>query len=97
MSHSASTGTGADVVKYSLLSGLAFYTYNEASFLALEQLSPVTHSVANTLKRVVIIIASCMVFRTPMSLLGGIGSAIAVLGTLLYSLAKKQHSNHKSH
>lgn len=83
-------GTGNDVLKYSLFSGLTFYVYNEASFLALEKLSPVTHSVANTLKRVVIIVASCIVFKTPMSLLGGIGSGIAVLGTLLYSLAKKQ-------
>lgn len=82
-------GTGKDVVKFSIFSGLAFYIYNEAAFLALERLSPVTHSVANTLKRVVIIVASCIVFQTPMTLIGGIGSGIAVLGTLLYSLAKK--------
>jgi solute carrier family 35 protein E1 len=85
-------GTGKDVMKYSLLSGLTFYVYNEASFLALSRLSPVTHSVANTLKRVVIIVASCIVFKTPMSLLGGIGSGVAVLGTLLYSLAKKKYA-----
>jgi len=85
-------GTGADAIKYSLFSGLTFYIYNEASFLALERLSPVTHSVANTLKRVVIIVASCIVFKTPISLVGAIGSGIAVLGTLLYSLAKKQYS-----
>lgn len=83
-------GTGADVVKYAGLSGLAFYLYNEASFLCLSRLDPVAHSVANTLKRVVIIVASCIVFRTPMTLIGGIGSAIAVMGTLLYSLAKKK-------
>lgn len=85
-------GKANDVAKYSLLSGLAFYIYNEASFLCLSRLSPVTHSVANTLKRVVIIIASCLVFRTPMSLIGGIGSGIAVTGTLLYSLAKKKYA-----
>jgi len=85
-------GTGADVLKFSLYSGLSFYLYNEASFLALERLSPVTHSVANTLKRVVIIVASCIVFKTPMTLLGGVGSGVAVLGTLLYSLAKKQYA-----
>jgi len=85
-------GTGKDAVLFSAFSGLAFYLYNEASFLALEQLSPVTHSVANTLKRVVIIVASCIVFKNPMSLEGSIGSAIAVLGTLLYSLAKKAYS-----
>ena len=32
-------GTGKDVIKYSLFSGLSFYLYNEASFLALERLS----------------------------------------------------------
>lgn len=81
-----------NVLKYATLSGLAFYLYNEASFLALERLSPVTHSVANTLKRVVIIIATCIVFQTPMTLLGGVGSGVAVGGTLLYSLAKKQYA-----
>lgn len=39
-------GTGKDAIKYSLLSGLTFYVYNEASFLALDRLSPVTHSVS---------------------------------------------------
>ena len=34
-----SMGTGKDVIKYSLYSGLSFYLYNEASFLALERLS----------------------------------------------------------
>ena len=85
-------GTANDVLKYSLGSGLAFYLYNEASFLALERLSPVTHSVANTLKRVVIIVASCIVFKTPMTTIGAIGSGVAVGGTLLYSLAKKQYA-----
>jgi solute carrier family 35 protein E1 len=83
-------GTGAAVMKYSLLSGLMFYAYNEASFLCLSKLSPVTHSVGNTLKRVIIIVASCVVFQTPMTLLGGIGSGVAVAGTLLYSLAKRK-------
>eukprot|EP01031_Cornospumella_fuschlensis_P044523 gene44523-54451_t len=73
------TGKTKDVLKYSVLSGLTFYLYNEASFLALDKLNPVTHSVANTLKRVVIIVASCIVFQTPMTLLGGIGSGVAVL------------------
>lgn len=84
-------GTTNDVMKYSALSGLCFYLYNEASFLCLSRLSPVTHSVANTLKRVVIIVASCIVFKTPMTTIGAIGSGIAVLGTLAYSLAKKTY------
>ncbi len=72
-------GTGEQVLKYSALSGLFFYIYNEASFLALARLSPVTHSVANTLKRVLIIVATCVVFKTPISTLGMVGSGVAVL------------------
>jgi len=86
----AKMGTGADAAKYTALSGLAFYVYNEASFSVLALMDPVSHSVANTLKRVVIIVASCIVFKTPMSTIGAIGSAIAVGGTLLYSMAKKK-------
>lgn len=86
------SGKLKDMIKFAVYSGLNFYVYNEFSFLALSKLSPVTHSVANTLKRVVIIVASCIVFRTPTTFLGNVGSAIAVLGTLLYSLSKKKYS-----
>ena len=75
----------------SVLSGLTYYLYNEVAFLALGKVNPVTHAVGNTIKRVVIIIASVVAFNTPISLLGGVGSAIAIFGTLLYSLAKQKY------
>jgi solute carrier family 35, member E1 len=52
-----------------LLSGFAFYLYNEVSFMALSKVSPVTHSVANTLKRIVIIVVSTIVFGAPPSVM----------------------------
>lgn len=69
------------------LSGATYYAYNEVAFLALGKVNPVTHAVGNTIKRVVIIVASVIAFNTKMS--GGsiIGSSIAIMGTLLYSLA----------
>jgi len=85
-------GTGRQVVKYSLLSGFFYYLYNESAFLALSKISPVTHSVANTVKRVVIIAASCIVFRAPMTTLGTIGCSIAIAGTFVYSLLKKKYA-----
>jgi solute carrier family 35, member E1 len=78
-----------DVLTYTVLSGLNFYTYNEFAFLALDKLSPVTHSVANVVKRVVITVFSTIVFDTPLTPQGSVGIGIALLGTLLYSLAKK--------
>jgi len=70
-----------------LLSGATYYLYNEVAFLALGKVNPVTHAVGNTIKRVVIIVASVVAFKTPMSTGSIIGSTIAIMGTLLYSLA----------
>jgi len=70
-----------------LLSGATYYLYNEVAFLALGKVNPVTHAVGNTIKRVVIIVASVVAFKTPMSTGSIIGSSIAILGTLMYSLA----------
>ena len=89
----AATATGL-TSKYlwtqSLLAGAFYYLYNEVAFLALGRVNPVTHAVGNTIKRVVIIIASVIAFKTPISALGVIGSTIATIGTLLYSLAKSK-------
>merc|ERR1711862_683537 len=69
------------------LGGATYYAYNEVAFLALGKVNPVTHAVGNTIKRVVIIVASAVAFKTPMSTGSIIGSSIAIAGTLLYSLA----------
>lgn len=89
----AATGAGltpAYLAKVSILSGAFYYLYNEVAFLALGRVNPVTHAVGNTIKRVVIIIASVIAFKTPISTLGVVGSSIAIVGTLLYSLAKNK-------
>merc|ERR1719331_252445 len=62
----------------SLLAGAFYYLYNEVAFLALGRVNPVTHAIGNTVKRVVIIIASVIAFKTPISTLGVIGSSIAI-------------------
>ena len=80
-----------DLAILSAMSGAYYYLYNEVAFLALGRVNPVTHAVGNTIKRVVIIIASVIAFNTPISNLGIIGSSIAITGTLLYSLAKNKY------
>lgn len=80
------------------MSGLTYYAYNEVAFLALGKVNPVTHAVGNTIKRVVIIVASVIAFKTPMSTGSIVGSSVAIAGTLLYSLAmnaSKEPSNGK--
>jgi solute carrier family 35 protein E1 len=72
------------------VSGFLYYLYNEVAFLALSEVAPVTHAVTNTVKRVVIILASVVVFRTPVSPLGMIGSGVAIAGATAYSIAKNK-------
>ncbi|CDF34134.1 similar to glucose-6-phosphate/phosphate-translocator precursor [Chondrus crispus] len=71
-----------------LISGLFFYLYQEVAFKALDSVHPITHAVANTVKRVVIIVTSVFVFQNPVTKANAMGSAIALLGVLLYSVMK---------
>ncbi|CAM9915583.1 unnamed protein product, partial [Discosporangium mesarthrocarpum] len=70
------------------LSGLFFYLYNEVSFYTLNAIHPVTHALGNTLKRVVMIAVSVMVFNHSFTPLGLVGCCTAIGGVMLYSLTK---------
>ena len=83
-------GTLPIFIKETLLSCLFYYAYNEVAFLTLDQVAPVTHALGNTIKRVVIILTSVLVFGTKMTNNGALGSVVAILGVLLYSLAKNK-------
>merc|ERR1719393_734696 len=74
--------------KYNLImSGLTFYLYNEVSTMALKSLSGVSHSVANTAKRSVVIIGSAIAFGEDMGFMKTLGCSIAIGGTFLYAIA----------
>lgn len=60
-------------------------------YLALGSVHPTTLAVGNTMKRVFIVVASLIAFKTPISNLGMLGSAIAVGGVLVYSLTKQRY------
>lgn len=93
----ATTGENAiasnDLVKSVITSGLFHYLNNEVMYLALSNVHPVTLAVGNTMKRVFIMVASVLVFRNPVSVQAGIGSAIGISGVLLYSLTKQYYEN----
>lgn len=84
----ASSGKLNTLLAQTTLSAAFYYLYNEVAFLALDNVAPVTHALGNTIKRVVIIITSVLVFGNKMTTQGAVGSGIAIFGVLLYSLAK---------
>lgn len=53
------------------------------SYMILQRVTPVTHSIGNCVKRVIVIIASVLVFQNPMSLQNKIGKCNPVLCSLL--------------
>lgn len=73
-----------------ILSGIFYHLYNQTSYQALDEISPLTFSVGNTMKRIVVIVATVLVFRNPIKPLNALGSAIAILGTFLYSQATEK-------
>ncbi|KAF8819262.1 putative Glucose-6-phosphate/phosphate translocator 1 [Cardiosporidium cionae] len=82
--------TPQKVLRHIISSGLWYYLYNEIAFIALGRLNPVSHAVANTIKRIFLILTSVVVFGSRFTPLGAAGSSLAVLGTLLYSLSKQR-------
>ncbi|KAI0564910.1 Sugar phosphate transporter [Gracilaria domingensis] len=65
------------------------------SYMILKRVSAVTHSVGNCVKRAVVIVASIFFFKTKVTILSIVGTTMALLGVLFYSLivsACKQNS-----
>ncbi|KAK9669456.1 hypothetical protein RND81_13G131500 [Saponaria officinalis] len=69
----------------SLLAALCYHAYQQVAYMILQRVSPVTHSVSNCLKRVIVIISAVVFFRTPVSFVNALGTGIAIAGVFLYS------------
>uniref|UniRef100_A0A7N0TY50 Sugar phosphate transporter domain-containing protein n=1 Tax=Kalanchoe fedtschenkoi TaxID=63787 RepID=A0A7N0TY50_KALFE len=66
-----------------------YHLYNQVSYMSLDQISPLTFSIGNTMKRISVIVSSIIIFCTPVQPVNALGAAIAILGTFLYSQAKQ--------
>ena len=69
-----------------ILSGLSFYGYNELATMTIKKTNAVTQSVANTAKRVLVIINSALVLGESIEPQKLFGCGVAVLGVMCYSL-----------
>ena len=86
------TGLGLDfnfIASRALFAALCFHSYQQVSYMILARVSPVTHSIGNCVKRVVVIMTSIVFFATPVSKLNLIGTGLALGGVALYSQVKR--------
>lgn len=75
------------VVKMNLIaSGLWFYGYNELATMTLKKTGAVTQSVANTAKRVIVIVGVALILGESLDPLKLLGCAIGIGGVFLYSI-----------
>jgi len=85
-----SVGLDVNVIAYrALVAGICFHAYQQVSYMILQRVSPVTHSVGNCVKRVVVIVASVLYFRIPVSSMNALGTSIALAGVFGYSRTKQ--------
>ena len=61
--------------------------------IVLNNINPISHSIINTLKRVILLLTCVFFFNTPLTRNGIFGSLIAISGSYMYSRAK----NNKKH
>jgi len=69
-----------------LVSGMAFYLYNELATMTIKKTGAVTASVANTAKRVVVLVFMSAVTGKVLTTEQKIGAAIAIAFVMLYSV-----------
>lgn len=72
-----------------VISGLWFYGYNELATMTIKKTSAVTQSVANTAKRVIVIVGVAIVLGESLDPLKLLGCSIGIGGVFLYSIIDK--------
>ncbi|XP_047971649.1 glucose-6-phosphate/phosphate translocator 1, chloroplastic [Salvia hispanica] len=80
---------GPQIVWWMAAQSVFYHLYNQVSYMSLDEISPLTFSIGNTMKRISVIVSSIIIFQTPVQPINALGAAIAVLGTFLYSQAKQ--------
>jgi hypothetical protein len=79
-----------------LLCGACHFMYNYSSFAFLAATSPISHSVANCLRRIFVIALSLLYFRNQVSSLAVFGTLIALAGVWLFTHVKNECSAARS-
>ncbi|CAM9259606.1 unnamed protein product [Scytosiphon promiscuus] len=83
------TGLGS-LALYLGVSGVLLFLHSAAAFKVLEKMGSVTNfSVANSIKRGMVVVFGAIAMGTPMSLSSSFGASVAVLGTAAYWVARK--------
>jgi solute carrier family 35 protein E2 len=79
--------TDLTMLFFLIINGVFYHFQTISAYVLMDYISPVTHSVANTGKRAVLIWSSILLFGNPVTTLSALGTFIVILGVLLYNIA----------
>ena len=80
-------------LKYLLLASTLNFAYNLLSFKILEQVSTLTHSIINIMKRMYVVFGSMVVLATKLTHVQYVGVLVADCGCLVYAYLKTRNNN----
>ncbi|ROI74324.1 Solute carrier family 35 member E2 [Anabarilius grahami] len=78
-----------DVVLLLLFDGVLFHLQSVTAYALMGRISPVTFSVASTVKHALSIWLSIIVFSNPITVVSAVGTVLVFVGVLLYNKAKQ--------
>lgn len=71
-----------------ILDGFCHFGQNISAFTFMSKVTPLTYSVFNTFKRIVVIVSSILYFGNSVSFWSGFGMSLATIGVILYNKVK---------
>ncbi|CAF0829225.1 unnamed protein product [Rotaria sordida] len=77
--------TSKTLVFLYIFNGFVYHIQSVAAFAIMAYISPITHSVANTIKRALLIWISIIIFHNPVTFLSGAGTFIVIFGVIIYN------------
>lgn len=79
----------SSLISLLIVNGISFHCQSITEYTLLGYISPVTHSVANTAKRALLIWLSVITFGNPVTFLSGLGTMVVIFGVLGYNKARE--------
>jgi drug/metabolite transporter (DMT)-like permease len=86
-----------EIIKYLFIGSILNFAYNLFSFKVLENVTSITHSIINIMKRMFVVFGSMVFFTTNITPVQCIGIFLADSGCLLYSYFKSKTSVSSKH
>ncbi|CAF3372452.1 unnamed protein product [Rotaria socialis] len=85
---SAMGSTSLSLFLIYVLNGISYHIQAFSAYAVMAYISPITHSVANTVKRALLIWLSVLIFKNPVTFLSGFGTLIVIFGVIMYNEAR---------